>query len=104
VIRRRRKLRGNIERGRIAVLVVIGFLLFAATILAQSGGSYDLTWNTVDAGGATWSSGGSYILGGTIGQPDAGRLTAGAYTLVGGLWEGAAAKSEVYLPLVLRNL
>jgi hypothetical protein len=77
--------------------------LLASVTLAQSGGGYDLTWNTVDGGGATWSEGGGYALGGTIGQPDAGTLTGGGYTLAGGFWGGGAARYGVYLPLVLRN-
>jgi len=71
--------------------------------LAQSGGGYDLTWNTVDGGGYTFSTGGGYTLGGTVGQPDAGALTGGGYTLTGGFWGGAAGQYRVYLPLVLRN-
>jgi hypothetical protein len=74
--------------------------------LAQSGGGYDLTWNTVDGGGATFSSGGSYTLGGTIGQPDAGALSGGSYTLAGGFWVGAVSQpspSKVYLPIILQS-
>ena len=71
--------------------------------LAQSGGDYDLTWSTVDGGGATFSTGGDYTLGGTIGQPDAGVTIGGDYTLDGGFWGGAALQYRIYLPLVLRN-
>jgi hypothetical protein len=77
--------------------------LLASVALAQSGGGYDLSWSTVDGGGATWSEGGGYALGGTVGQPDAGVLSGGGYTLAGGFWCGAAAQYRVYLPLVLRN-
>lgn len=52
-------------------------------------GQYDLSWNTIDGGGATFSTGGSYSLGGTIGQWDAATaLTGGTYTLTGGFWAG----------------
>ena len=70
--------------------------------------SYDLSWHTVDGGGHTWSTGGTYALGGTIGQPDAGLLAGGSgppsrqYTLGGGFWEGGAIAGlfhEIYLPL-----
>jgi len=71
--------------------------------LAQSGGGYDLTWNTVDSGGATFSTGGNYSLGGTIGQPDAGVLSGGDYTLAGGFWGGGAVEYKIYLPLILRT-
>ena len=77
-------------------------LLIPALALAQSGGGYDLTWSTIDGGGATFSTGGPYSLGGTVGQADAGVLTGGGYTLAGGFWGGGAAQYRVYLPLVLR--
>jgi len=68
---------------------IIGTLLvvvnLTATTMAQSGGSYDLTWNTIDGGGGT-SSGGSITLTGTIGQPDAGVMSGGSLTLSGGFW------------------
>ena len=88
--------------GRTTVLVTIALLLAVSTALARSG--YDLSWWTVDGGGGD-SSGGLYALSGTIGQPDAGVLTGGDYTLGGGFWGGgvAAVEYKVYLPVVLRN-
>ncbi len=67
----------------------------------QSG--YDLSWYTIDGGGATFSVGGSYSLGGTIGQPDAGSMSGGSYQLNGGFWGGAVISYNIYLPLVLKN-
>ena len=49
-------------------------------------GQFDITWFTVDSGGHTFSTGGSFQLGGTCGQPDAGVLTGGNFTLSGGFW------------------
>jgi hypothetical protein len=85
-------------------LILVTFLLLASAVLAQSGNGYDLSWWTVDGGGHTFSSGGNYELGGTIGQPDAGVLTGGDYTLGGGFWGGGAVAAEhnVYLPLILK--
>lgn len=90
---------------RAAILMAVAaFLLLASVALAQSGGGYDLSWNTVDGGGYTFSAGGDYTLGGTIGQPDAGLLIGGDYTLGGGFWGGGAvAQYRIYLPLALRN-
>ena len=84
------------------VLVAIALLLVVSTALARS--SYDLFWWTVDGGGGA-ASGGPYTLSGTIGQPEAGILTGGNYTLGGGFWGGemAAVEYKVLLPLVLRN-
>ena len=75
-----------------------------APAVAQSGGSYDLSWNSVDGGGGI-SGGGSYILSGTLGQPDANLLSGGDYTLGGGFWGGGvlAGWYQVYLPLVMRR-
>ena len=83
-------------------LALAAFLLLASVALAQSGGGYDLSWNTVDGGGYTFSAGGDYTLGGSIGQPDAGLLIGGSYMLGGGFWDGEAYR--IYLPLVLRNV
>ena len=90
---------------RITVLLTLAALLFlAGSVLAQSSAGYDLSWWTVDGGGGT-ASGGSYTLVGTIGQPDAGILAGGDYTLGGGFWGGggAAAGYKVYLPMILRQ-
>lgn len=90
----------------IGLLAVATFAAGAA--LAQSGGGYDLTWSTIDAGGGT-STGGGYTLSATIGQPDAGAsLSGGGYTLDGGFWARGASSGisttdrELYIPLVRR--
>lgn len=92
----------------LALLLACVMVMFGGNrVLAQSGGPYDLRWSTVDAGGHTFSVGGAYALGGTGGQPDAGLLTGGPFTLGGGFWTGGALPLEeghrVYLPLILRG-
>jgi hypothetical protein len=92
----------------LAVLAILLFVVALSTIaspaaLAQSGSGYDLSWWTVDGGGATSLEGGSHVLGGTIGQPDATVWSGGEYTLAGGFWGGIAVEYRIYLPLVLRN-
>jgi hypothetical protein len=64
------------------------FLLFACCFCARAQSSID--WHTIDGGGGT-STGGVYSVGGTIGQPDAGAMSGGAYTLQGGFWSFVAA-------------
>jgi hypothetical protein len=90
----------------IALVIVIAFVV-SGLVRAQSGGDYDLTWYTVDNGGVSFRMDNKYQLGGTIGQPDAGMLNGGNYTLAGGFWwDGAASKSLepfIYLPFVLKN-
>jgi hypothetical protein len=49
-------------------------------------GPFALPWSTIDGGGGS-SSGGSFSLAGTIGQPDAGNLLGGPFTLLGGYWD-----------------
>ena len=88
---------------RLVLFLVAGCLLSAGVTQAQSGGGYDLTWSSVDGGGAMWSTGGTYTLGGTAGQPDAGLLTSGDYALAGGFWGGGLFGQRVYLPVVTRS-
>ena len=66
--------------------LVVAFLI-TTVALAQSGGMYDLSWNVFDGGGATFSTGGAYSLGGTAAQPEAGEMNGGIYSLTGGFWQ-----------------
>jgi hypothetical protein len=50
-------------------------------------GDYAIVWSTVDGGGGT-STGGQYVLTGTIGQPDAAYSASEQYELLGGFWPG----------------
>jgi hypothetical protein len=51
---------------------------------------YSIDWFTVDGGGGT-STGGVYSVSGSIGQPDAGMMSGGSFTLQGGFWSILAA-------------
>jgi hypothetical protein len=46
---------------------------------------YSVDWFSINGGGGM-STGGPYVITGTIGQPDAGIMTGGAYSVVGGFW------------------
>lgn len=81
--------------------IVVVKLFAASSASAQSGGSFDLTWNTIDGGGATFSTGGAYQLGGTIGQADVGTMSGGAYSLSGGFWVNLLG-NNVMLPFITR--
>jgi hypothetical protein len=86
---------------RLALALLVAAILGAGAALAQTGGGYDLTWSTIDAGGG--SAGSGYQLTGTLGQPDAGAaLSGGGYSLSGGFWGGVSVGSKVHLPLVRR--
>lgn len=74
----------------ISLLASLGAAGFVAAVVAQS---YSVDWYTVDGGGGT-SSGGTYSVTGTIGQPDAsGVLSGGNYSVVGGFWSYAAVQT-----------
>ena len=63
-------------------LVAVATMLTAQAVRAQS---YKIDWFTIDGGGGT-STGGVYSVSGTIGQPDAGRLSGGNFSIDGGFW------------------
>ena len=87
------------------LLLGVGVLLLLVSLVTLAQGGYELSWWTVDGGGHTSSVGDGYELGGAIGQPDAGVLAGGGYTLGGGFWRGGAVTVppfRVYLPLVVK--
>ena len=51
---------------------------------------------------AALSTGGGYSLGATIGQPDAGAASGGAYSLRGGFWAGVPANYNAFVPIAMR--
>ncbi|MDZ4755525.1 MAG: hypothetical protein SGJ11_13640 [Phycisphaerae bacterium] len=81
---------------RIAAVGAALVALVSTLAVAPLGGGFDLSWHTVDGGGETFSVGSGFVLGGTIGQPDAGAvMTGGAFALTGGFWPGAEFTSGV---------
>jgi len=71
-----------------------------AIALSVHAQQYKIDWFTIDGGGGT-SSGGPYTLSGTIGQPDAGRLSGGTFVIEGGFWGGAFAVQQVGSPTLI---
>lgn len=71
----------------VATAAMLALLPLTATF-----SQYTIPWSTIDGGGAT-STGGTYSLTGTIGQPDASSFSApinnDLYSLVGGFWPAA---------------
>jgi hypothetical protein len=87
------------HRLRILITLAAVFLL-TSSALASSEAAYLLNWYTVDGGGGT-SIGGVYSLSGTIGQADAGAMSGGVYTLLGGFWNALdKIITSMYLPVV----
>jgi len=58
------------QKSRDVIIWLSCLLIFTIPVLTQGAGPYEITWYTIDGGGGT-STGGPYVLTGTIGQPDA---------------------------------
>ena len=67
----------------IPVAALVGALLSLSSASAQS---FELSWFSIDGGGAMFTTGGDFELSGTIGQADAGFLSGGDFELVTGFW------------------
>jgi hypothetical protein len=81
----------------------LGFSVRAAPSAPQA--TYQLVQSYIGPGGS--SSVGIYTLSSSIGQPAAGEVRAGIYTLGSGFWGGgvivpAIRLSLLYLPLVVK--
>jgi len=72
---------------RILLLMTAIVAVAPVSVLAMTGGDFEISWSTIDGGGGT-STGGDYALVGTIGQPDAGEMAGGDYRVHGGFWPG----------------
>ena len=71
--------------------LVAGLLsMWAGVAAAQA--QLAVPWHTVDGGGGT-STGGVFRVSGTIGQPDAGQMSSGLFTLPGGFWSVVAVQT-----------
>ena len=77
-------------------MLIAGWLLALPTLHAQS---YSIDWHTIDGGGVT-STGGVYSVSGTLGQPDAGKMSGGNYSIDGGFWGLNAAVHTPGAPLL----
>ena len=64
-----------------AVALAIG----GSTAAAQAPPPYLIQWGNLEGAGGL-ATGGTYQLGGTLGQPDAGVHTGGSYKVLGGFW------------------
>lgn len=71
---------------RCRFIAVLG-LTWVVPLAAQSGGTFQLTWSSIDGGGGRATAGASFVLTGSVGQPDAtptAALTGGVFRLVPG--------------------
>lgn len=95
--------------GLMVVIGVSGWLLLASVARAAPPtapqATYELVQSYTGPGGS--GSAGIYDISSSIGQPAAGEVSAGSYTLGGGFWGGGVIvpvqnSFTIYLPLVLR--
>ncbi len=90
----------------LAILLLVGGRLDKPIAMrAAPQATYALVQSYVGPGGS--GSAGKYSLSSSIGQPAAGEVSAGSYTLGSGFWGGGVvvpvqADYKVFLPLVLR--
>ncbi|MEJ5253368.1 MAG: hypothetical protein HPY54_06910 [Chthonomonadetes bacterium] len=72
------------------LLGTLALLGAASLTLAQSGGDFDLSWGVISSGGVTFSTGGNFQLGSTVGQSVAFGAsplhTGGTFDLSDGFW------------------
>ena len=66
---------------------VLTIMIILTVVCLPVFGEYSISWYTTDGGGGK-SSGGQYVLTGTIGQPDAAYSEGGDYEVLGGFWPG----------------
>src|SRR5438445_574865 len=78
---------------------IILLLVSLVSVFGARGQNYSIDWFTIDGGGGT-STGGVYSVSGTIGQPDAGHMSGGNYTIDGGFWGIIAAIQTPGAPLL----
>ena len=74
-------------------------LLTLLALLTAQAQPYSIDWLKVAGGGGT-STNDQYSVSGTIGQPDAGSMSGGNYTLTGGFWGVIAAVQTPGAPLL----
>ena len=76
------------KRGMVIWIVVVLVVLSTVWASAQSGGEWTIGRWAITGGGGT-SSGGEFLVRGSMGQPEAGEaLTGGEFTVRGGFWPG----------------
>jgi hypothetical protein len=85
---------------RKTIILFVTFLTILTLAPAIQAQPYAIDWWTVGGGGGT-STGGDFALSGTVGQPDAGRMSGDSYAVEGGFW-ASLAPYFLYLPLILK--
>jgi hypothetical protein len=79
------------KRNRVFLISLL-LLMATGSVLAQSGGGYDVEWQVTGSAGDEFVAGGGYQIGFTLGQAQDTPVSAGgSYQLVQGYWSGGGA-------------
>jgi hypothetical protein len=90
----------NISHGKWCVALLGFILLHSSFCLRVQGQSYTIDWYKIAGGGGT-STGATYQVTGTIGQPDAsGAMSGGSYSLSGGFWSLVSVVQTAGAPML----
>jgi hypothetical protein len=87
------------NRTSIVPITILRLLTLAASVVQAQ--DFSIDWWTID-GGCSSSIGGSYEVTGTVGQPDAGVMSGGPFTLQGGFWPGIIVTSTDAVTLFIQ--
>lgn len=83
-----------LARGAVPEEIVLGDGTLLAELIAKMG-SFTIPFWSADAGGGV-STGGTFTLTGTIGQPDAGRLISACFVIDGGFLPAGTSSATVF--------
>ena len=72
-------------------MISCGAVLMILCVAVQGGDLQEtsIAWHSIDGGGGV-SAGGPFTVAGTVGQPDAGTMSGGHFSLSGGFWNSSA--------------
>lgn len=76
-----------------------GFVLLLCAAATVHGQAFSLDWRTIGGGGGI-STGGTFAVSGTIGQPVTGVSQGGTFTLTSGFWSQVNAVQTAGAPLL----
>jgi len=79
---------GRIVTRTIKPVLLSALLLGSSGAYAQTGGAFDLSWSSIDAGGQI-AQGGNFKLASVIGQPESGNPSGGVFSLTPGFLQTA---------------
>jgi hypothetical protein len=80
--------------------LLLGLMVLVGSQTALQAQSYTIDWCKISGGGGT-STGATYQVTGTIGQPDAGgAMSGGQYSVTGGFWSLVAVVQTPGAPLL----